>query len=70
MTDEVSYRRGFEAALNTNVRSSSYGQSSSELERFYSESGVDAAFRAGYERGLAHRQKLEKNTGRATKASG
>ena len=69
-TDEVSYRRGFEAALNSNVRSSSYEQSSSDLERFYSESGVDAAFRAGYERGLAHRQKLEENTGRATKASG
>jgi len=69
-SDEVSYRRGFEAALNAKVRGRSYEQAASDLERFYSESGVDAAFRAGYERGLAHMNQLEESTTRATKATG
>jgi hypothetical protein len=69
-TDEVSYRRGFEAALNAKVRGRIHDQADSDLKRFYSESGVDAAFRAGYERGLAHQKRLEEGTKRATRASG
>ncbi|CAN5813746.1 hypothetical protein BH20ACI3_BH20ACI3_31720 [soil metagenome] len=58
---EVSYRRGFEAALNPKRRGKSYEETASELKEAYRESGTDDAFRRGYERGQ-HYQKAIKES--------
>jgi hypothetical protein len=50
-TDEVSYRRGFEAALNPIRRGRSYEEMASELKETYPEAAADEAFRHGYQRG-------------------
>jgi hypothetical protein len=68
--NEVSYRRGFEAALNTRFRGKKYSEVSKELEEFCHESGTDEAFRHGYERGLAHLTSLREKTRKATTATG
>jgi len=50
-SDEVSYRRGFEAALNPKMRGRSYEETASELHQTYGEGATDKAFRRGYQRG-------------------
>ena len=52
--DEVSYRRGFQAALHAKRRSKSYAQAEAELRDAYDDSQLDTAFRLGYERGLRY----------------
>jgi len=58
-SNEVSYRRGFEAALNVRMRGKSYTEAKLEFERAFGEAGVDEAFRQGFERGLAYQKTLE-----------
>jgi hypothetical protein len=52
--DEVSYRRGFQAALHSKRRGKSYPQAEAELRDAYDDSQLDTAFRLGYERGLRY----------------
>jgi hypothetical protein len=54
--DEVSYRRGFQAALHTKRRGKSYPEAEAELREAYDDSQLDTAFRLGYERGLRYQQ--------------
>jgi hypothetical protein len=68
--DEISYRRGFEAALNAKWRGRSYAELATSADQFFADSGTDQAFRLGYERGLAHLKRLESKTGKATTATG
>lgn len=56
--DEESYRRGFEAALHTQRRGKSYAEVKEELQGIYEGAELDTAFREGYERGLAHQNKI------------
>jgi hypothetical protein len=58
-SDEVSYRRGFEAALNAKCRGKEYRELAPALKQFYEESGTDEAFQRGYERGLQYQKRLE-----------
>ncbi len=60
--DEISYRRGFEAALNAKLRGRPYEEAASNLSALYGEAGRDEAFRHGYERGLAYQKGLIANT--------
>src|SRR6266540_6877630 len=60
--DEVSYRRGFESALNAKPGAVAENPSPSDLERFFDDAGADAAFRCGYERGFAYRKNLRGET--------
>lgn len=64
--EEVSYRRGFEAALNVRYRGKTYYEVASNLEEFFSESGADQAFRHGYERGLAYQKRFDTKATKAT----
>lgn len=66
-SDEVSYRRGFQAALSAKCRGRNYKEVAPELEQFYEESGTDEAFQRGYERGSQYQKRLET---RAAKSSG
>ena len=66
-TDEVSYRRGFQAALSAKCRGRDYKEVAPELKQFYEESGTDEAFQRGYERGSQYQKRLES---RAAKTSG
>ena len=59
--DEVSYRRGFEAALNPNRRGKSYGEMAAELNEAYREAGTDDAFRRGYERGQHYQKRIRES---------
>jgi len=52
--DEVSYRRGFEAALNAKMRGRTYDQAAPQLNKLFGEAAGDQAFRDGYERGAAY----------------
>lgn len=54
--DELSYRRGFEAALNPQRRGKSYEGAASELSATYGGSVNDEAFRAGYARGQVYQE--------------
>ena len=56
--DELSYRKGFEAAQHPERRGRSYSQSESSLRQSYNNTELDNPFRRGYERGLAYRSKL------------
>ena len=56
--DEESYRRGFEAALHTKRRGKAYSEVEDELRTANEGAELDSAFRAGYERGLAHQSKI------------
>jgi hypothetical protein len=58
-SDEVSYRRGFEAALNRKCRGKEYEELAPDLKQFYEESGADEAFQRGYQRGLQYQKRLE-----------
>ena len=51
--DEESYRRGYEAALHPLRRGKAYADAEQELQSSYV-GELDTAFREGYERGLAH----------------
>ena len=57
-SDEVSYRRGFEAALNPKRRNVSYSEASRELSESYPDVAHGEAFRQGYLRGQSYQQKL------------
>jgi hypothetical protein len=50
-SDELLYRRGFEAALNPKRRGRSYEEMASELNETYREAAAEKAFRHGYQRG-------------------
>jgi hypothetical protein len=65
-SDEVSYRRGFEAALHGRFRGRDYKDVAPELKQFYDESGTDEAFQRGYERGLQHQRRLETRAARSS----
>ena len=54
-TDELSYRRGFEAAQHPKCRGRSYSEAEDTLRESYSADELDNAFRRGYERGYVHR---------------
>lgn len=52
--DELSYRRGFQAALHPRRRGKSYPQAEPELRSSYDDSQLNSAFRHGYERGVRY----------------
>jgi hypothetical protein len=54
-SDELSYRKGFEAAQHAKRRGIAYGDAESSLRDSYSDEELDDAFRRGYERGHVHR---------------
>jgi hypothetical protein len=56
--DEASYRRGFEAALNTKVKDLPDTASAYKLDQFFDDAGADEAFRCGYRRGLEYQKRL------------
>ncbi len=60
-SDEVSYRRGFEAALNPKMRGRSYEETAPELNETYSEAGTDKAFRRGYQRGQDYHKRVRES---------
>ena len=55
--DEVSYRRGFQAALHPRLRGKGYSDVENDLKTTYNGGELDTAFREGYERGLAYHSK-------------
>jgi len=57
-SDELSYRKGFEAALHPERRGKSYSEAEKDLRASFRDSDLDSAFRRGYERGSAHHAKL------------
>lgn len=57
-SDEVSYRRGFEAALNPKRRGKSFEESSRELSEKFADADLDDAFRKGYARGQSYHHSL------------
>ena len=56
--DELSYRKGFEAAQHPERRGKSYAETESSLRESYSDDDLDNPFRRGYERGQAYRSTL------------
>ena len=52
--DEVSYRRGFEAAQHTKRRGKVYSESEEGLRDSFSDDELNEAFRRGYERGCTY----------------
>jgi hypothetical protein len=56
--DEISYRSGFEAALNAKMRGRPYEEAASNLKVLYGEACDDEAFRCGYERGLDYQKRV------------
>lgn len=50
--DELSYRKGFEAAQHAKLRGKPYSEVESNLKETYADEDLDDAFRRGYERGL------------------
>ena len=63
--DEASYRRGFQAALHAKRRGKAYTDVEDELRTAHGGTELDTAFRAGYERGLAHHQSRVSETRKA-----
>ncbi len=57
--DEPSYRRGYHAALHPGRRGKAYSDVEDELRTAYANTVLDRPFQDGYERGLAHRSKVE-----------
>ena len=53
--DEVSYRKGFEAAQHPKRQGRSFTEAEENLREAYSDEELDDAFRRGYERGHVHR---------------
>ena len=65
LSDEQTYRRGFEAALHPRARGLSYDEDAERLRECYGGACEEGAFRRGYERGqVYHRTLLEKYKGR------
>jgi hypothetical protein len=60
-SDEASYRRGFEAALNPKRRGRSYDEVASELNKAYGETASDKAFRHGYQRGQDYHKTIRES---------
>ena len=60
-SDEVSYRSGFEAALNPKRRGRSYDEAASELNDTYSEIATRKAFRLGYQRGQDYQKRIRES---------
>jgi len=61
--DEVTYRRGFQAALHPRLRGKGYSDVENDLKTTYTGGELDTAFREGYERGLAyHNRNSERRT--------
>lgn len=58
--DEAVYRRGFEAAMERRAREAGFEQRVPELQRRFSGLVDEPAFRRGYERGLQHREQIQK----------
>ncbi len=58
VSDEVSYRRGFEAALNSKRRGIAYKDAAHELSESFSDTAHGDAFRHGYQRGQSYLQTL------------
>jgi len=58
-TDQLSYRRGFEAALRLETRGKSYGDVIQYLMAYYPDVWGKASFHRGYERGQAYYQELQ-----------
>ena len=56
--DEESYRRGFQCALHPRRRGKAYADVEDELRTTYAGTELDTPFREGYERGLAHHNKV------------
>jgi hypothetical protein len=54
--DELSYRRGFEAAHDSQCRGKTFSQVENELRERYSD--LDTAFQRGYERGAARQSQI------------
>ena len=52
IADEVSYRRGFEAAQHNQRRGKAYSESEKRLRQEYSDEELNEAFRRGYDRGV------------------
>lgn len=62
---ELIYRRGFEAALEPQVRGKSYTEAADYLRQHYSAIYLEEPFRRGYERGQAyHQATLARHPGR------
>lgn len=55
--DEVTYRRGFQAALHPRLRGKGYSDVENDLRTTYNGGELDSGFREGYERGLAYHSK-------------
>ena len=64
LTDEQTYRHGFEAALHPKARGLSYDEDAERLRECYGGACDEGAFRRGYERGQSyHRAMVEKYEG-------
>jgi hypothetical protein len=59
--DEVSYRRGFEAALNPQRRGRTFQECASELNATYPDSENDKAFHRGFLRGQDYHKKVRES---------
>jgi hypothetical protein len=57
-SDEALFRRGFEAAQHPAWRGRSLAEAAAELRQHYGDEYQQAAFQRGYERGLAHHQRV------------
>lgn len=69
-TDESLYRLGFEAAQHPGWRGKSFAEAADKLRESYAEDYQQDAFRRGYERGLAHHQRvMEKYQSRPNRES-
>lgn len=61
--DEVTYKRGFQAALHPGLRGKGYTDVEDDLKTTYNGGELDTGFREGYERGLAyHSKRSERRT--------
>lgn len=57
--DEISYRKGFEAAQHLQRRGKSYSESEADLRESYGDDDLDKAFRRGYARGLDYQNSIK-----------
>jgi hypothetical protein len=57
--DELSYRRGYQAALHPSRRGKSYSDVEDELRTAYANTVLDRPFQSGYERGQGHYKRVE-----------
>lgn len=62
-SDEVSYRRGFEAALHPKRRGRSYEECASELKEAHRETSTDTAFHLGFQRGQHYHKRVRESSG-------